>query len=445
MKVVEIGWLILLACSIALPLTVRHAGLRHAIVWLLPMAGLALLFVYREAPAWQRLVAASAGMIYVFKGSIMASFSREQARRNSPAAFLLWPGMAPESLSTRGKALDTDALPFARGLGFLYAGLALMILTALSPLPAAVTGWTTLAALLLICHFGLSEIMTSAMRLSGRGVRPLFDRPLAARTLNEFWTRRWNLAFVELDRRLFLPALLKRFGYRGAILAVFLISGLLHEMAISYPSGGGWGLPFCYFAIQGLLVLLERKAKLRSRLFTWAAILLPVSLVFTGAFRATFMAPSASALRQALISHPVSWYFDRGLWFMGAAHFLVLVASFQVPSKLRWREELCRLSPFNRKLMYAYGAFIVLTIGTFGAFTLCLHHDLLIGSPAALFFAGFISLFWFLRIGLDVFYYRSEDWPKGPQFVVGHALLNSLFLFLSLSYGTLVVWRLTTG
>jgi hypothetical protein len=32
----------------------------------------------------------------------------------------------------------------------------------------------------------------------------LFDRPLAARTLNDFWTRRWNLPFVEMNRRLFM-------------------------------------------------------------------------------------------------------------------------------------------------------------------------------------------------------------------------------------------------
>ena len=93
--------------------------------------------------------------------------------------------------------------------------------------------------------------------------------------------------------------------------------------------------------------------------------------------------------------------------------------------------------------MYAYGAFIVLTIVTFGAFTLTMHQDLLQGSGSAVFFAGFVTVFWLLRIGMDFFYYKQEDWPRGAQFVIGHALLTSLFLFLSLSYGSLVVWHLT--
>jgi alginate O-acetyltransferase complex protein AlgI len=156
------------------------------------------------------------------------------------------------------------------------------------------------------------------------------------------------------------------------------------------------------------------------------------------------MVPLLDAVRIRLAAHPVEWYFDRGLWIMGAAHFLVLVASFQVPSKLNWKEELPRLSPFNRKLMYAYGAFIVLTIVTFGVFTLTMHGELLRGSAPALFFAGFVSIFWMLRIGLDAFYYRHEDWPRGAQFVIGHALLTSLFAFLTLSYGGLLVWKLVS-
>jgi hypothetical protein len=235
---------------------------------------------------------------------------------------------------------------------------------------------------------------------------------------------------------------LKVLGYRGAIVAVFLVSGLLHEMAISYPAGAGWGLPLSYFALQGVLVLAERRLRIRSRLFTWAAILLPLPLLFTSAFRDVLIQPMLSSLHGALTSHSLSWYFDKGLWLMGAAHFLVLVASFQVPGKLNWREELPRLSAFNRKLMYAYGAFIVLTIVTFGVFTLAMHGELLAGSRSAIFFAGFITVFWLLRIGMDFFYYKHEDWPTGKQFVVGHALLTSLFAFLVLSYGSLVVWHL---
>jgi hypothetical protein len=421
---------------------VRPRHFRTALLWLLPLAGLALLALNRDAEPWQRLVMASAGMLYAMKGAIMFSYSLDEARGLSPWAFFLWPGMDPERSAEKGIATDADAQPVGRGLAYLYCGLALILAGSIIPMSAALTGWLGLIGLLLAVHFGLSEILSSGFRLSGRAVRPLFNRPFAAETLNEFWTKRWNTAFVEMDRRLFLPALLRKFGYHGAIFGVFLVSGLLHEMAISFPAGGGWGLPLVYFALQGALVLAERKLNLRSQWFLWSAVLIPLPLVFTAQFREVLILPLMGAIHSSLVSHSLSWYFDRGLWVVGVAHFLVLVASFQVPTKLKWREELPRLSPFNRKLMYAYGAFIVLTIVTFGAFTLCLHQDLLIGSRPALFFAGFITVFWLLRIGLDSFYYKDEDWPRGAQFVVGHALLTSLFLFLSLTYGALVVWHL---
>jgi alginate O-acetyltransferase complex protein AlgI len=383
-------------------------------------------------------------MIYAFKISILASYNRKEVRQFRKLEFLLWPGMDPERLTIGGKGTDADARPIGRGLVALYIGMALWLVAAILPIPAMSAGWLAIAGSLLIVHFGLSELLSSVFRLAGRPVRPLFNRPLGARSLNEFWTRRWNMPFVEMDRRLFVPGLLRRFGYRGAILGVFLISGLLHEMAISYPTGSGWGFPMIYFAVQGALVLVEHRFRIRSRLFTWVAILAPLPLVFTPSFQAEFMLPLVHNLRSIVGAHPMEWYFDRGLWVMGAAHFLVLVASFQVPSKLNWKEELPRLSSFNRKLMYAYGAFIMLTIVTFGVFTLTMHRELLRGSAPALFVAGFVAVFWLLRIGLDAFYYRHEDWPKGPQFVVGHALLTSLFAFLSLSYGGLLLWKLVT-
>lgn len=436
------GWIILALSAATLPQIIRAPLLRRLLVWLLPATGLLLLALNRDSEPWQRLVMASAGMLFAIKGSIMSSYSFKEARAFSAPAFFLWPGMDPARSSERGRPTDQDAQPVGRGLAFLYCGVAMVLTAAVIPMNSLVAGWCGLFGLLFAVHFGLSEILSSGFRLGGRAVRPLFNRPFSSRTLNEFWTRRWNTAFVEMDRRLFLPGLLKKFGARGAVLGVFLISGLLHEMAISFPAGGGWGLPFAYFALQGGLVLIERRFSIRSRLFTWAAILIPLPLVFTAPFRSSLILPLLAAIHNSLAAQPVSWYFDRGLWVMGAAHFLVLVASIQVPSKLNWREELPRLSSFNRKLMYAYGAFIVLTIVTFGAFTIFMHHDLLIGSRPALFFAGFITIFWLLRIGLDAFYYKSEDWPRGPQFVVGHALLTSLFAFLTLSYGGLVIWHL---
>jgi alginate O-acetyltransferase complex protein AlgI len=92
---------------------------------------------------------------------------------------------------------------------------------------------------------------------------------------------------------------------------------------------------------------------------------------------------------------------DLALWLAGAGHFVILVASAQVPARMGWRDDLAKLSPMNRKLMWTYGAFTVLTILAFGVL----------------------------------------GWPRGRAFVVGHALLLGLFGALAGTYLGLLLWH----
>ena len=79
------------------------------------------------------------------------------------------------------------------------------------------------------------------------------------------------------------------FGARGALLAGFLISGLVHEVVISLPARAGFGLPTLFFLIQAGAILFERSAVGRrlglgqgatGRLFTLAALALPAYGLF---------------------------------------------------------------------------------------------------------------------------------------------------------------------
>ncbi len=122
------------------------------------------------------------------------------------------------------------------------------------------------------------------------------------------------------------------------------------------------------------------------------------------------------------------------VWLAGAGHFAVLIASFQVPYRLRWKEDLAKLSSFNRKLMWVHGGFAIYTILSFGVLTLLLHDEMLRGRRAGLALAAFIGIYWLLRVGVDFTYYEHADWPKGRAFVVGHVLLTLLFVFLFVTY-----------
>jgi alginate O-acetyltransferase complex protein AlgI len=135
-------------------------------------------------------------------------------------------------------------------------------------------------------------------------------------------------------------------------------------------------------------------------------------------------------------------FFDYDLWLAGAAHFVILFASFQVPYRLNWKSDLQQLMPFNRKLLWVQSGFTLLTIIAFGTLTLVLHRELLRGDRAALGLACFIGLYWTTRILVDFFYFSHSDWPKGMAFVAGHFLLTLLFFLLAASYVSLFLWHL---
>jgi hypothetical protein len=134
--------------------------------------------------------------------------------------------------------------------------------------------------------------------------------------------------------------------------------------------------------------------------------------------------------------------FDIDLWVVGAAHFVILFASFQVPYRLSWKQDLRQLMPFNRKMLWVQSGFTVLTIIAFGTLTLTLHSELLKGDRAALGLACFIGIYWTARIIVDAIYFSHADWPKGAAFVVGHVLLTLLFSLLAASYVGLFLWHI---
>jgi len=133
--------------------------------------------------------------------------------------------------------------------------------------------------------------------------------------------------------------------------------------------------------------------------------------------------------------------FSLALWLAGIGHFVVLIASFQVPRRLGWREDLAKLTPFNRKLMWVHGGFAVLTIIAFGVLILTLHREILRGDRAASGLVAFIGTYWTARIVVDFTYYEHKDWPRGRGFVAGHILLTLLFLFLSATSLGVFIWN----
>jgi alginate O-acetyltransferase complex protein AlgI len=221
------------------------------------------------------------------------------------ALFLtIWPGVRTEPFTLRQRP-DPDGLRVvAQGAATALLGLACWVALAhaAAGLPRGVVGWLGVFVVLLTLHLGLSDVVSGGLRWAGYPVRRLFRSPLASRSLREFWSSRWNSAFVEMNQVIIMPVLRRRLG-RWAVPATFLVSGLLHEVAISLPGGQGFGRPTLYFALHAAATVGERRIGVHrwpgwlARLWTWALVLVPLPLLFHSAFRDALILPMFGVTR----------------------------------------------------------------------------------------------------------------------------------------------------
>jgi predicted DCC family thiol-disulfide oxidoreductase YuxK len=176
---------------------------------------------------------------------------------------LAWPGM------DAGKFLDKKNVPgkprgiewaFAAAKTGLGAGLLWGITRKVLPFHPILAGWVGMTGAIFILHFGLFHVLSLAWRRAGVTATPVMQNPLGACSLAGFWGWRWNTAFNELAFRLAFRPLCRLATPTIAMVLVFGLSGLVHELVISLPARGGYGLPTAYFLIQGLGLAAERTA-----------------------------------------------------------------------------------------------------------------------------------------------------------------------------------------
>jgi Membrane bound O-acyl transferase family len=118
--------------------------------------------------------------------------------------------------------------------------------------------------------------------------------------VSEFWGRRWNSAFHGLAFKFVFRPIARlhlHHGAQAALLAAFLLSGLVHELAISLPARGGYGLPTGYFILQGIGILVERALpQIRGRIFTVFITSVPAFWLFHPPFVHNVILPFMKAV-----------------------------------------------------------------------------------------------------------------------------------------------------
>jgi hypothetical protein len=238
----------------------------------------------KRMPAWMFMWALS---FAIFSGLKWMTWWKVRTRvthavGRSLAYLVAWPGMDAETF------LDADkhpvkptpqewawaALETALGIVLLW-----MVARRIPEEQSLLRGWVGLLGLIFLLHFGSFHLIALFWQRMGIDAQPIMSKPILSTTLSEFWGKRWNLGFRQLAHDLIFRPLHKRAGVAVAGLLVFVASGLIHDLVISLPARGGYGLPTAYFILQGLGVTLERsrlgrRLGLQTGLTAWIFLLI---------------------------------------------------------------------------------------------------------------------------------------------------------------------------
>jgi alginate O-acetyltransferase complex protein AlgI len=205
---------------------------------------------------------------------------------------LAWPGMDPRPfLQPMGSPEPARHLEWLAALGKTALGALLLWCVARSAWPEypLLAGWLGMIGAIFMLHFGGFHLLALYWKGRGVDVSPIMRVPILATSVAEFWGTRWNRAFRYLAHTfVFVPGY-RRLGRIGVALLVFAASGLIHELVISLPAGGGYGGPTLFFLIQFAGLHLQRSAFSRGYgldrggpgwLLTMLVVVGPVPLLF---------------------------------------------------------------------------------------------------------------------------------------------------------------------
>jgi len=226
----------------------------------LPLA--AIVFGYRLSPwvfMWLLSIAIYFGLKWVTWWRARSRFPHPAWR--SVAYLVAWPGMDADSFLNR----KLEVAPPVRS-SWIWATLeallgALLFWVVARSIPRGeplLRGWLGMLGLILLLHFGTFQWVALFWQSLGIKAERIMSAPLRSTSLGEFWGKRWNLGFRQLAHELIFRPLHRSLGASQAGFVVFLVSGLIHDLVVSLPARGGYGLPTLYFVLQGIGVTVER-------------------------------------------------------------------------------------------------------------------------------------------------------------------------------------------
>lgn len=280
----------LLACVKATPIR-RSAG------WLLLISlTISSHFILLENGAFLRMVGICCVLLGGMKGLVYAEWAgKEKLSLSRYAIFsFLWFGMDPGTFRIRK--------PKLRWKNDIAIGSLLVVIGLSGSWLIAYLGWNHIfimfLPLSLAFHFGFLRILKGILRAFGFPVRTLFPNLLETTGIADFWSRRWNIGYSQMMQRLVGRPIESIAGKSAAVMAVFISSGLLHELAITLPVMSGFGLPTLYFTLHGLLTLIEQRLERPfGKIPALISVILPLGWLFPSKFQTEVIEKCLSVFR----------------------------------------------------------------------------------------------------------------------------------------------------
>ena len=277
--------------------TLRAAG------WIAGLAAVALAWwLVRERAGWVVMLTVAATEWAALKAATFCNHAAGASWWRAIGYFVAWPGMNARAFFGGPTEARPPVREFAMAAAKTLLGLALVAWAIRhahdeAELPVA---WVAVVGVLFTLHFGAFHLASCAWRAAGVEAPPIMHAPIMATSLAELWGARWNVAFADAARRFVLKPLARPIGGRGAGLAVFVVSGLVHESVVSLPARGGWGGPTVYFLLQAAGLAIERSAcgvrrglahGPNGRLWTFFVAVAPLPLLFHAPFAHNVIVP----------------------------------------------------------------------------------------------------------------------------------------------------------
>jgi hypothetical protein len=215
----------------------------------------------------------------------------------SVAYLLAWPGMDADAFLDARRRVPPPAPATWLWASFETILGAILLWAMARSVPQGqplLRGWVGMFGLILLLHFGTFQIVALLWQSLGVEAEPIMSAPLRSSSLGEFWGKRWNLGFRQLAHELIFRPFCRRLGPDAAGFSVFVVSGLIHDLVISLPSRGGFGLPTLYFVLQGAGVTVERsrigkRLGLAQGVLGWCFMMVFLTVPVVGLFHPWFV------------------------------------------------------------------------------------------------------------------------------------------------------------